>query len=156
MNDFDVRLKNKFSGKVYSAASIGAADTLVQSKRWNEPNTDTHKFYGSAEAEAKAQAEIVVDCWKRNKGDGFWIEGVGRVMVGDEWENLFVPFDKLGREILVGDVIVYAMRNLTVSELKVEKIGNVDRYERTLHGTDLHTKKKTKNSYPSRCIKVSP
>lgn len=154
MNDFDYRLKNKKTGKVYPAAAIGAADTLAQSKKWNSPENGVNGFYDTPEG--IAQTKEVDACWKRNKGDGFWIKGIGRVMEGDEWENLFVPFDKLGREICVGDVIVYAMRDLTVSELKVEVIGKVLGYERTLHGTDLHTKKKTKNSYPSRCLKVSP
>lgn len=146
------KLKDKITGRVFLAEGIGAADTLEQSKRWNLPKPGD--FYGSPAG--KAQSKEVDECWARNKGDGFWIEGIGRVMEGDVWEDLVTPFDKKDREIKVGDVIVYAMRDLTVSELKVERIGNVVGYERTLHGTDLHTGKKTKNSYPSRCLNVSP
>jgi hypothetical protein len=152
MSEYTYRLKNKINGLVYPAAAIGAADTLEQSLNWNKPHKDN--FYDSPEG--RRQSEEVDECWARNKGDGFWIDGLGRVMEGDVWEDLVTPFDKKGREIVVGDVIVYAMRDLTVSELKVEKIGNVVGCERTLHGIDLHTNKKTKNSYPSRCLKVSP
>lgn len=145
-------LRHTPTGNLHKAVGIGAADTLEQSLRWNSPKSDKIGFY--ATPEGKAQSKEVDDCWKRNKGDGFWVDGIGRVMVGGEWEDLYVPFDKKGREIQVGDIIVYARRDLTVSEMKVEKIGNRNGYERTLHGTDLHEGKKTKNSYPSRCLKI--
>lgn len=158
MSDYTHQLKaltGDRKGTVYLAVGIGAADTLEQSKRWNDPKNDKiADFYDTPEG--KAQSKEANECWKRNGGDGFWIDGIGRVVEGDDWEDLVTPFDKKGREIKVGDVIVYAMRDLTVSELKVEKIGNVVGYERSMHGTDLHTGKKTKNSYPSRCLKVSP
>lgn len=157
MNDFTSRLKclsGPRKGKIFKAASIGAADSLEQSNRWNDKKTDAYAFYDSPEG--KAQSKEVDECWARNGTDGFWIDGVGRVVEGDDWEDLVTPFDKRGREIKVGDILAYAMRNLTVSELLVEKIGEVSGGQRTLHGTDLHTHKKTKNSYPDRCLKVSP
>lgn len=138
-------------GTIFDAMEIGAADTLLQSLRWNVDRPDS--FYSTSAG--KAQSDEVDECWARNKGDGFWIDGIGRVMEGVDWQDLHTPFDKKDREIKVGDVIVYAMQNLTVSELKVEKLVLKNR-TMTLHGTDLHTGKKTKNSYPERCLNVSP
>jgi hypothetical protein len=151
MNDY-CYLKNTITGKVHKAIAIGAADTAEQSERWNCPVANN--FYDTAAG--RAQTAEVKECWNRNKVDGYWIDGIGRVSEKNGWENLHTSFDKLGREIKVGDVVVYAMRDYTVSELKIEKIGNVVGHERVMHGTDLHTNKKTKNSYPSRCLKVSP
>jgi len=119
---------------------------------WNREKPDS--FYDSPEGHA--QSKEVDECWKRNKVDGFWIDGIGRVMEGKEWEDLNTPFDREDQEIRVGDTIVYAMRDLTVSKLQITKIGDLNGYERTMYGIDLFTKKKTKNSYPSRCLKVSP
>lgn len=153
MSDYTNKLKaltGDRKGLVYLAAGIGAADSLEQSNRWNDPKKDKlGNFYSSPEG--RAQSREVDECWKRNGTDGFWIEGIGRVVVGKDWEDLQTPFDKKGREIKVGDVIVYAMRDLTVSELKIEKL-----VKGVMHGTDLHTGKKTKNSYPERCLNVSP
>lgn len=76
-----------------------------------------------------------------------------------DYENLVVPFDRYKQEIKVGDVIFYSARDLQVCRLKVEKLGNIHHagcgwLQRIMHGTDLDSKKKTKNSYPSRCIKA--
>jgi hypothetical protein len=149
-NGFDAHLKcltGNRAGLIYNAHSIGAADSLEQSLRWNRDKPP----------EGFAQAAEVQNCWAVNKCDGFWIEGVGRVVVGSDWENLFTPFDTTGKEICIGDTIAYARRDLTVSLLKIDKIAPPKgSYERTLYGIDLHTNKRTKNSYPTRCLKISP
>jgi hypothetical protein len=137
------------AGAVVIAQSIGAADTLEQSIRWNLPK-NPDKFFSSPEG--IAQIKECKECWNRNKGDGVWVEAHKRrytlrteaVFMGD-------PFDKKGREIKVGDIVIYAMRDLTVSELRVDKI-TFTSMDTTMHGTDLHTGKKTKNSYPKRCL----
>lgn len=143
-------LTGPLAGLVYFADPIGAADTLEQSVRWRTlPHRERLDFYSTPEG--KAQSEEVSECWKRNGRDGFWIEGIGRVVVGPDWEDTKTCFDKMDREIFVGDVIVYAMRDLTVSELKITHFKG-----KKMYGIDLHTNRKTYNSYPSRCLKVSP
>ena len=142
-------LRNKLTKTTYRAVPIGVADTAEQSKQWMDRDYNT-----AGPLVRVAWATEIDNCWKRNKTDGFWIDGIGRVVCGDEWEDTHTPFDKMGREIDIGSVIIYAMRDLTVSELKVEKIEW--KYGYSLKGTDLHTGKKTKNGYPERCMKVSP
>ena len=150
-----------FAGQIVEAESIGSADTAEQSRRWNDPVNDRKlNFYETPEG--KAQSKEVDECWTRNKGDGVWVEMTingrthkRRYTLKTEAIDIGTPYDKKDREIMIDDVVVYAMRDLTVSELKVEKIV-VSGGTTTLHGTDLHTGKKTKNSYPERCLKVSP
>ena len=67
-------------------------------------------------------------------------------------EDLNVPFDRFQREIMVGSVIHYARRDLTVARMRVDRIETGGSMSVTLHGMDLDTKKKTKNSYPHRYI----
>jgi hypothetical protein len=142
------------AGEIIVAIGIGVADTLEQSNRWNDPAKDHWRFYDTAKG--KAQIKEVDECWARNKTDGVWVEAHHRrYTLKSEAENLGDPFDKKDREIKIGDIIVYAMRDLTVSELKVEKI-KFTGMDTVLYGTDLHTGKKTKNSHPERCLKVSP
>lgn len=148
-------IKNRTSGLIYVAVGIGAADTLEQSQEWQK--RDYKKDYDKFGPQWKAEVD---ECWARNKYDGYWIPNIGRVVTTEkektsEWEHMGSPFDKQGREIKVGDVIVYAMRDLTVSEMKITKIEKKN-FDTVMHGVDLHTNKKTKNSYPRRCLKVSP
>lgn len=128
-------------GDILKGEGLGAALTLDERKHW-----DSGADIG----------DLASKRWSQGCGDGVWIYKLNkRFKLDKEVEDQHVPLDSLGVEIFVGDVVFYARRDLTVSKLKVEKIGDVLEYERTLHGVDLHTKKKTKNSNPSRCLKVS-
>jgi hypothetical protein len=136
-------LVGPYTGDILDGIALGACIDLVQRERWDRGE------YSSNETS---------DAW-RDESEGVWIERLNRRFKLSELEDQQVPYDTLGREIFVGDVIVYAMRNLVVSQLKITKIGdrNSGVYnQRKLYGVDLHTNKKTVNGHPNRCLKVSP
>ena len=90
-----------------------------------------------------------------NLGEGVWITKLNQRFVdGKEVEDLRIPFDRYGREIFVGDTIAYAMRDLTVAQMKITKFA-VKRRECIMYGVDIDSHKSTRNHAPSRCIKLN-
>jgi hypothetical protein len=128
-------------GEILEGEDLGVALTLIEREEWNS---------------GKKIGDTALKRWEQGIGDGVWIYKLNRrFALKTEVEDQVVPLDVLGSEIFVGDVIVYAKRNLTVSKLRVGEIGvMVFDGERTLYGIDLHSNKKTKISYPSRCLKI--
>ena len=139
-----VLVRNIITGATREGISIDLANDLTQYKEWVENDL-----------------KGVVNCRQYNQANswhGVWIEGIGRVETKSstmpvQWEDLNAPFDRMGELIKVGDTICYAMRSLEVSHMKITKIDSTD-YRCTMYGIDVFTGKKTKNSYPTRCIKV--
>ena len=139
------------AGLEYVAYPIDCAFTLDQCKSWQGRD-----YKKATDADFKRWADETRQCEVAgNTYNGYWIDGIGRVEIGTDWENLCIPLDKMDREIKVGDVVVYAMRDLVVSEMKITKLEKKG-YGTMMYGIDLHTNKNTKNSYPRRCLKVSP
>lgn len=145
------------AGEIVEGAYIGAWDTLANLliyKEMEEKNINLDKRLDWSKPHVN---------WGV-RSDGAWIPSLNcrfdfKVPVA-EIEDLHIPFDRYHRELAVGDVIAYAMRDLTVAQMRITKIGNSRHlgcgwFQRTLHGIDLDTNKKTKNSYPTRCIKLN-
>lgn len=144
-----INLKHRFQlrdGTVVEGAHIGAWDTLENLQRYTELGFDgARKHFGDKWME--------VHCNWTTIGEGVWIPAMNcRIPITDVLD-LHVPFDRENHEIKVGDTIIYAMRDLTVSKMVVGKIV-VKNNICTLHGKDVFTDKSTRNSYPKRCLKV--
>lgn len=119
------------TNKIYLAKYIGYADDLAQYNRWNSSGWNQNDKSS-----------------KSNGHWGYWIDGIGRVEHGkDGWEDTFAAFDAMGEQILVGDIIFYAMRNLTVSKMQVTKVE-----KGKIYGIDVFTKRKTRNGSPRKCL----
>ena len=140
-----VLVRNIITGATREGISIDLANDLTQYKEWVENDL-----------------KGVVNCRQYNQSNswyGVWIEGIGRVETNPgatptaQWEDLNAPFDRMGELIKVGDTICYAMRSLAVSHMKISKIDSA-KGRCTMYGIDVFTGKKTKNGYPTRCIKV--
>ena len=82
-----------------------------------------------------------------------------------EIEVMPFAYDSLGTEIKEGNKVYFANVNRDVSILEIEKIDFKQRrspyyghgelsYETTLHGMDLITKRRTRTSFPEKCIKI--
>ncbi len=140
-------LTGPFAGDKVKVISLGSARDLEMRKAWDagsgqdtSPNaTECWSLFGEG-------------VWHEKLGQRFNIHAINGVPPSCEWAG--TPFDKFEQEIFPGDVVMYAMRDLTVSELLVEKI-EYKNGDTVMSGIDLHTGKKTKNSYPRRCVKLS-
>jgi hypothetical protein len=87
-------------------------------------------------------------------GDGVWIPSLNQRFKAKEVENQFVPFDRYDKEILVGDIVAYAMRDLTVAKMKITKFVVRNR-ECVMYGVDVDSNKATHNHSPEKCIKLT-
>lgn len=146
----NINLKERFQlrdGTIVEGAEIGAWDTLE--------NFQTYVTLGYNETKNQLGAQwMETHCSWETIGEGVWIPSLNRRFSIADVLHLCVPFDREKNEIKVGDVIYYSMRDLTVSKMRVEQIDTGGSMNCTLKGTDLFTNKKTKNSYPKRCLRA--
>ena len=146
----NINLKERFQlrdGTIVEGARLGAWDTLENLQRYeaaSDGRSDERKVLGDAWCDIHCDWEAI--------GDGVWIPALNRRVSVNDVIDLHVPFDRENNEIKVGDTIIYAMRNLSVSKMVVGKIA-VKNDTCTLYGKDVFSGKSTKNSYPYRCIK---
>lgn len=144
-----INLKHRFQlrdGTVVEGTHLGAWDTLENLQRYEELGFDgSRKVLGEAWCDQHCNWQTI--------GEGVWIPAMNcRIPISDVLD-LHVPFDREDKEIKVGDTIIYAMRDLTVSKMVIEKIVVKNR-TCTLHGKDVFTGRGNRNSYPSRCLKL--
>ena len=133
-----ILVRNTTTGATYEAIEIGRANDMS----------------------CLGRAGVRPVCDPKNTYCGAWIDGIGRVEMKSrdnptsEWENTNSPFDKNDQLIKPGDTIYYAMRSLEVSKMVITSITHNGGHRSTMYGTDVFTGKKTRNSYPYRCLKA--
>jgi len=134
------------AGEIHTGCQLGAWDTYDNLLLYNQRGG-----YGGND-----QKWVDLHCNWQTNGEGVWLvsidNGVRYAMT--DVEDLRVPFDKHDREILIGDIVMYAMRDLTVSRLKVDKIEQMNG-DTVLKGTDLDDDRRTRNSSPRKCVIIS-
>jgi hypothetical protein len=127
-----------FKDHIHDGVQLGAWDTL-----------ESVEFYKSKPCDQHDPKWVEAHCNWKTFGEGVWIPALGMRFAKNEVEDLLVPFDKFDKEILIGDLVAYAMRDLTVSRMRVDKIA-----KGCIYGFDIDLQKRNKNGSPYKCINL--